>query len=120
MVTSVLPEYGCGKGGAVKGPPGSPARPEGADPVDDRPDNLRRVVPHPDVLKPERVDIPQAPDQLRCAADDPARDRHAAREHVLLEDVQAERVERVDSEAGVGALRFLFSRSSLTLPCRRR
>ena len=27
---------------------------------------------------------PQAPDPLRCAADDPARDRDAAREHVLL------------------------------------
>ena len=47
--------------------------PERADPVDDRPDHLRRVVPHLDVPRPERVDIPQAPDQLCCAADDPTR-----------------------------------------------
>ena len=48
---------------------------EGADPFDDRPHNLRHVVPHLDVLKSERISVPQAPDELRCAADDPARDR---------------------------------------------
>ena len=56
----------------------------------------RRIVSYFDVLKPERIDIPQAPHQLVRPADDHSRDRDAACEHVLLQHLVAGGVEGVD------------------------
>ena len=61
---------------------------------------------YPDLFEPERIDIPQAPHQLVRLADDPARDRYAAREHVLFEHLVAEGVEGVDFQVQVRSYGF--------------